>query len=118
MGACTTPPHLCMVTEFIRKGNLRKILNDDDLELSWSQRVKIANDTARGMVYLHSKKIIHRDMKSYNLLVDDHWNTKVCDFGIARVMKKKQMSLKGTDLWMAPEVIAGGAYNEKADVFS
>ena len=111
-----------MVTEYISGGNLRQLLNDESRVLSWKTRVKIALDTARGMVYLHNRKVIHRDMKSYNLLVDEHYNTKICDFGISRAMptaaRQKMTMNKGTDTFMAPEVVKGGSYNESADVFS
>ena len=120
MGGCTRKPHLCMLTEYVARGNLRDILNDDDMALTWSSRYRVARDTARGMTYLHSKGIIHRDLKSLNLLCDDTWTTKICDFGIARsVPRSRKMTVaSGSFDWCAPEVLAGAEYDEKADVFS
>jgi serine/threonine protein kinase len=119
MGACTVPPHYAMVTEFASRGNLRTLLNNKDAPLGWKRRVKIALDTAKGMVYLHGRKIIHRDMKSYNLLIDENYVCKICDFGISRVIPRNmKMTMKGTDYYMSPEVKAGKQYDAKADVYS
>lgn len=73
------------------------------------------------MAYLHSRGVIHRDLKSENLLVDEHWRIKICDFGLARIPRKstRPMTHKiGTPFFMAPEVILGKEYDDKADVFS
>jgi hypothetical protein len=124
MGACTVPPRLAMVTEFVAGGNLRHLLNDDARQPSWAQRVSFCADTARAMAYIHSKGLMHRDMKTYNLLVAEGpsgYTIKVCDFGLARIVPKKcdpKMTVKGTDYYMAPEVAAGKGYNNAADVFS
>eukprot|EP00698_Gefionella_okellyi_P002657 TRINITY_DN124_c0_g1_i1.p1 TRINITY_DN124_c0_g1~~TRINITY_DN124_c0_g1_i1.p1 ORF type:complete len:507 (-),score=104.11 TRINITY_DN124_c0_g1_i1:30-1526(-) len=119
LGASMEFPNLCMVMEYVRGGNLRKLLNDDAIPLSIPLRVRMAADTARALLYLHKKSIIHRDLKTYNLLVDDEMRIKVCDFGLARVkLVGRVMSMRGTTDWMAPEVAQGVAYDEKADVFS
>jgi len=77
-------------------------------------------DLAKSLQYLHSQGIIHRDVKSNNLLVEEDWTIKVCDFGFARDIDKstESMTLCGTDEWMAPEVALGEKYDAKADVFS
>jgi len=73
------------------------------------------------MTYLHSKKIIHRDLKSANILMDEHNVPKISDFGLARI-KTTSISIMtvgvGTPLWMAPEIMRGDQYNEKSDVYS
>jgi serine/threonine protein kinase len=69
LGLCKDDTGIYIVTEFIPGGDLRSKLKDDSLELSWLLRVKIAIDVAYAMNYLHSKKMIHRDLKSQNLLV-------------------------------------------------
>jgi LIM domain kinase 1 len=126
MGVCKQKEHTYLVTEFVEGGNLRELLKGDK-NLAWPTRVRMAADAATAMAYLHQKHIMHRDLKSNNLLVDHQLRIKVCDFGFARTIttnqKKNQqraraMTLCGTDEWMAPEVILGLPYNEKADVFS
>ena len=78
-------------------------------------------DAARGMRFLHTHKptIIHRDLKSLNLLVDEQWTLKVTDFGLSRFKSQQLMTGQcGTFQWMAPEVVASQSYTEKADVYS
>lgn len=119
MGLCRHGTDIFIVTEYIGGGDLRHILKDETKELPWLLRARIATDVAYAMTFLHSKGIIHRDLKSNNLLVADNWKIKVCDFGFSRrVNKGELMTLCGTDEWMAPEVSCGVRYDEKADVFS
>merc|ERR1711982_304301 len=121
MGAAYEGTDLFIVTEYVSKGALRGVLKKSDLPLSWQLRARIALDIACAMAYLHSKNIIFRDLKSKNILIDEHFRAKLCDFGFARLNEKREaraLTLCGTDDWMAPEVILGMDYNEKADVFS
>lgn len=119
MGLSRNLTDVYIVTEYIGGGDLRKILKDESKHLSWLLRAKIATDVAYAMTFLHSKGLIHRDLKSNNLLVGENWKVKVCDFGFSRrVNKGELMTLCGTDEWMAPEVMCGERYDEKADVFS
>jgi serine/threonine protein kinase len=120
MAACTKPPNLCVVTELLA-GSLFDLLHNSDINLTWKQRLQIALDTAKGMSFLHlnNPPIIHRDLKSPNVLLDATRRSKVCDFGLARTKAINTMTGQcGTFQWMAPEVIANGKYTEKADVFS
>lgn len=92
--------------EFASNGNLRQLLKDHSTELPWSQRVRLALDAGRAMAYLHSKKVIHRDLKSKNFLLHNGV-CKLCDFGLARVARDfnaTAMTIVGTEDWMAPEV--------------
>ncbi|KAK9814388.1 hypothetical protein WJX72_005059 [[Myrmecia] bisecta] len=124
MGACTQPPNLCIVTQFVPRGSLFKILHrSPTVPLDDRRRMRIALDVARGMNYLHSCKppIVHRDLKSPNLLVDKDFTVKVCDFGLSRVRRSTWLSSKsqaGTPEWTAPEVLRSQSYNEKSDVYS
>jgi len=110
----------CIITEFVAKGDLRKKLKDQTIPMSWALKTDIAHQICCAIAYLHSRNIIHRDLKSKNLLVDHNWRIKVCDFGFARTAQKaaRPMTICGTGEWMAPEIILGQAYSEKADVFS
>ena len=123
MGVVTEP--LSLVTEFCSRGNLFDLLHNPKIPLTWGLRQQMALDAARGMNFLHTSQpiIIHRDLKSLNLLVDDRWAVKVADFGLARFKASTgsaglYTAQCGTMQWMAPEVIAGHRYTEKADVFS
>lgn len=122
MGAVTTnTKEMCIVTEFLPKGNLFSMLHNPGVRLSSQQKLKMAMDAAKGMNYLHCNKppILHRDLKTLNLLVDDNMNIKVCDFGMTRVKKNNfAKTVVGTTQWMAPEILRHDKYDEKADVFS
>lgn len=119
--------YLLLVEEFGKGGNLSKFLQRTDILISWDTRISICLDVARAMLYLHKSKVIYRDLKSENILVDDAINprvAKLCDFGLARSISDADkrngppMSICGTDEWMAPEVILGTEYDERSDVFS
>ncbi|GLT89922.1 hypothetical protein SLE2022_078820 [Rubroshorea leprosula] len=80
MGAVTCPPNLSIITEFIPRGNLYDILHRPNCQIDEELRIRMALDVARGMNYLHTRMpmIVHRDLKSPNLLVDNGWHVKVC----------------------------------------
>lgn len=121
MGACTEPETPCIVTEYLGRGSLANILLDESVDMDWGLRLQIGIDCARGMAYLHSRNpvIIHRDLKTDNLLVDDNWQVKVADFGLATVKSRTfAKTMCGTTGWVAPEVLAEEGYTEKADVYS
>ena len=103
------------------------LLGSDDLagtiqkvELPFPVRYQFAFQIAQGMKYIHSWKIIHRDLKSSNILVNDDLHCTITDFGISRLTDKSRMTLNlGTISWMAPELFGGdGHYTEAVDVYS
>ncbi|XP_004302007.1 PREDICTED: serine/threonine-protein kinase EDR1-like [Fragaria vesca subsp. vesca] len=123
MGAITRPPNLSIITEFLPRGSLYRIIHRPHCQIEERRRLKMALDVARGMNCLHSSNptIVHRDLKSPNLLVDKNWNVKVGDFGLSRLKHNTFLSSKstaGTPEWMAPEVLRNENSNEKCDVYS
>ncbi|NWI79929.1 TESK1 kinase, partial [Dryoscopus gambensis] len=127
MGVCVHQGQLHALTEYINGGNLEQLL-DSPVPLSWSVRVKLALDIAHGLRYLHSKGIFHRDLTSKNCLVRceaSGYTAVVGDFGLAEKIptysegsEKEPLAVVGSPYWMAPEVLRGEIYNEKADVFA
>ncbi|KAL2461732.1 protein tyrosine kinase family protein [Abeliophyllum distichum] len=122
MGAVTRPPNLSIVTEFLPRGSLYRLIHRPHNQLDERRRLKMALDAARGMNYLHNctPVIVHRDLKSPNLLVDKNWVVKVGDFGLSKMKDSTFLSSKsnaGTE-WMAPEVLRNEPSDEKCDVYS
>ncbi|CAI9299739.1 unnamed protein product [Lactuca saligna] len=123
LGACTRPPRLSMVTEYMEMGSLYYLihLSGQKKKLSWRRRLKMLRDICRGLMCIHRMKIAHRDIKSANCLVNKHWTVKICDFGLSRMMTEspvKDSTSAGTPEWMAPELIRNEPFTEKCDIFS
>ncbi|XP_072979791.1 serine/threonine-protein kinase STY46-like [Typha angustifolia] len=120
IGACTRPPSLCIVTEFMSGGSVYDFLHKQKGVFKLPALLKVAMDISKGMNYLHQNNIIHRDLKAANLLMDENEVVKVADFGVARVKSQSGVMTAetGTYRWMAPEVIEHNPYDHKADVFS
>eukprot|EP00250_Pteridium_aquilinum_P012324 c20659_g1_i1 orf=208-1893(-) len=120
IGACTLPPNLCIVTEFMSGGSIYDYLHKHKGVFTLAKLLKVAIDVSKGMDYLHQCNIIHRDLKAANLLMDEREVVKVADFGVARVQAQSGVMTAetGTYRWMAPEVIEHLPYDCKADVFS
>ncbi|KAG6433651.1 hypothetical protein SASPL_105266 [Salvia splendens] len=119
MGAVMSPERLGIVTD----GSLFRLLQKSAAKLEWKRRIHMALDIARGMNYLHhhNPPIVHRDLKSSNLLVDRNWTVKVGDFGLSRLKNETYLLTKtgkGTPQWMAPEVLCNEPADEKSDIYS
>ncbi|XP_057962934.1 serine/threonine-protein kinase STY8-like [Malania oleifera] len=120
IGASTLSPNLFIVTEFMSRGSVYDFLHKQRGSFKLPSLLKVAIDVSKGMNYLHQNNIIHRDLKTANLLMDENKVVKVADFGVARVQAESGVMTAetGTYRWMAPEVIEHRPYDHKADVFS
>ncbi|XP_024989829.1 probable serine/threonine-protein kinase PBL3 [Cynara cardunculus var. scolymus] len=126
LGYCADGPHRMLVFEFIPMGSLEATLSREcSTELNWIKRIKIAKGLARGLEYLHTmdRPVIHRDIKSANILLDDDFNPKIADFGISRFGPqgdKTHLSTRvlGSKGYFAPEYIGTGHLTLKTDVYS
>ncbi|CAH8384634.1 unnamed protein product [Eruca vesicaria subsp. sativa] len=125
MGAVTDRTRLSIVTEYLPRGSLFRLIHrpaSGEL-LDQRRRLRMALDVAKGLNYLHclNPPVVHWDLKSPNLLVDKNWTVKVCDFGLSRFKANTfipSKSVAGTPEWMAPEFLRGEPTNEKSDVYS
>ena len=120
LGISQSGREVCICMEFMPLGSLYHLLHLPSSSYSRHRAKSICLDTVRGMNYLHQQQppIIHRDLKSHNLLVDRHWQVKVCDFGLSRITAQNQtMTACGTPSWTAPEVLRNERYTTKADVY-
>eukprot|EP00294_Goniomonas_avonlea_P012992 CAMPEP_0114561288 /NCGR_PEP_ID=MMETSP0114-20121206/11923_1 /TAXON_ID=31324 /ORGANISM="Goniomonas sp, Strain m" /LENGTH=662 /DNA_ID=CAMNT_0001746911 /DNA_START=20 /DNA_END=2008 /DNA_ORIENTATION=+ len=122
LGARTTMPDICMLTEFCSNGSLFDCYMKRRMNFDRGTRWRFARECAVGINVLHSMQpvIMHRDIKSLNVFLDDSFTVKVADFGMAKDPRDGRVNLQGmgTPQWCAPEVLSSTTYNERADVFS
>ena len=120
IGANVKGQDLYVVTEYHRGGDHSHLLQLSEVALGWDVIVKMLLQTSTAIAYLHSLELIHRDIKTQNIILDRNLNIFLYDFGFARHASDKQqaMTICGTDEFMAPEVIFGMEYGIAADVFS
>eukprot|EP01097_Dermamoeba_algensis_P005996 TRINITY_DN3774_c0_g1_i1.p1 TRINITY_DN3774_c0_g1~~TRINITY_DN3774_c0_g1_i1.p1 ORF type:complete len:520 (+),score=48.87 TRINITY_DN3774_c0_g1_i1:147-1706(+) len=122
LGACLEDPEqLQIVTEKL-EGDLLSLISQKKLAIF--ERLKLAKDAAQGIAWLHGMGVIHRDLKTKNILYDRNGNAKVCDFGLAQFIRPEvdvtdeNNKPKGTPLYMAPEVLQNKRITKKVDVYS
>ncbi|XP_047979349.1 probable receptor-like serine/threonine-protein kinase At4g34500 [Salvia hispanica] len=128
LGYCAEGAQRLLVYEYIDNGNLEQWLHGNVgpvSPLTWEIRMKIAIGTARGLAYLHEglePKVVHRDVKSSNILLDRKWNPKVSDFGLAKLLgpEKSYVTTRvmGTFGYVSPDYASTGMLNEGSDVYS
>ncbi|KAG9404976.1 hypothetical protein AC1031_004074 [Aphanomyces cochlioides] len=119
LGASWTQLHsIELVLEYMDMGDLYDFLKKNP-DWAWTHKARSATDILHGLAYLHSQKIIHRDVKSRNVLLDSAKPSKLSDFGVSREVHSKTMTLEvGTYRWAAPEILNGGRFTVAADIFS
>lgn len=122
-GICVKPPEIGMVIEYCSHGHLKGSLKRDRHVWTADKRLMAALQAARAVEYLHSRNIIHRDIKADNFFVDSDWNVKLGDFGES-VFKQnyepgRRMTVLGTVAFMAPELVEGKpVYTEAIDIYA
>ncbi|XP_062118263.1 probable LRR receptor-like serine/threonine-protein kinase At1g56130 [Humulus lupulus] len=124
-GCCLQGDKRLLVYEYLENKSLDRALFDHSLKLDWATRFNICLGVARGLSYLHEEshiRIVHRDIKASNILLDSNLNPKISDFGLAKFYDDKKTHIStcvaGTFGYLAPEYAMSGHLTEKADVFA
>ncbi|MGE3320602.1 MAG: protein kinase, partial [Candidatus Berkiella sp.] len=129
-GLAIQSPHYCLVMELMPKGNLYELLQSEQ-PLGWTQRYQLAQDIGIGLHHLHAENILHRDLKSLNVLLSETGRAKLCDFGLAKIKTTTKTQSRmtqtnagaeksvGTLPWMAPELFGlRPKYSTKSDIYA
>lgn len=122
LGCCNRPPHVLMLVEYMSGGSLYALLfGATRRSLAFSAKARMAHQISEGLVYLHELSVVHRDLKTMNIVLDKELNCKICDFGLTITLERTHMtvrSLQGSPRYMAPEQFETAArITEKVDIW-
>ncbi|PWA94862.1 serine/threonine/dual specificity protein kinase, catalytic domain-containing protein [Artemisia annua] len=129
LGCCVDNKEMIIVYEYMPNGTVYHHLHKGNTSLSWSQRLRISLGAARGLEYLHTgvgtkQGVVHRDVKTSNILLDEDWEAKISDFGLAKTCPINQSRtyvntrIKGTFGYLDPQIFLTGNLTRKTDVFA
>ncbi|XP_068664476.1 calcium/calmodulin-regulated receptor-like kinase 2 isoform X1 [Aristolochia californica] len=124
VGYCVDKGQRMLIYEFMSNGNLANLLYGENHHvLSWDERLQVAHDVSHGIEYLHEgavPPVIHRDLKSANILLDQTMRAKVADFGLSKeeVLDGRHSGLKGTYGYIDPEYMSTNRFTKKSDIYS
>ncbi|KAI4314584.1 hypothetical protein L6164_027474 [Bauhinia variegata] len=124
-GYCNSPASKLLIYDYLAGGSLDEALHEKSEQLDWDSRLNIIMGAAKGLAYLHhdcSPRIIHRDIKSSNILLEGNLDARVSDFGLAKLLEDEESHITtivaGTFGYLAPEYMQSGRATEKTDVYS
>lgn len=126
-GICIEPRRTGIVMEFMPMGSLERVLHDDTIKLTWMTRYNLSCDISTGLAYLHNHDVLHRDLKSANILIyesEKKLHAKITDLGLSKHQTQENQTATsrtiGTYQWMAPDLFAEGkpVYTKQCDIYS
>lgn len=125
LAACLSPPHMCIITELATYGSLHAVIHDRHLRPEYSTLLDLSIQIADAVAFCHTKNLVHRDLKTHNILLGESNSFQVADFGLAMDMDEKimadysgQSALMGTSAYMAPEQFSGTKVDDKSDSYA
>lgn len=120
MGVCLVSPTYCIVTEYMHRGSLFDVIHNEKIRLNLPLILNMLSDILKGLYFIHSSGLVHRDLKSPNLLVDRNWTIKIADFGLSCTQAEASGDAQISLLWTAPEVLLNdkNCYGVKSDIYS
>jgi len=122
LGCCKKPPHVLLLMEFMSGGSLYTLLFKTKMKLRLIQKMRMSLQVSEGLAYLHGLSVVHRDLKTMNIVMDEELNCKICDFGLTITLERTHMTVKalqGSPRYMAPEQFESSAkITEKVDIWA